>query len=324
MIGLLPLPVIKRISALRWSDPVVRRLSGVGLRPLNSQDQVILKGAGKGLKFNPGGSNPGYALGTSEPFVQDALVHLVKPGMTVFDIGANVGFLSVILARLVGPGGKVVCFEPLPGNAEMIERNARSNGFSQLSVRREAAGGDRRPGAVPRRPRDGQQQAGERRPRERHVRRRGRGLRPPARHRLRRPRRGHPPDFVKIDAEGAEADVLAGASATLNSARPLLLIELHLTDAAVASALAPCATTRPCSRSRTPGPSTSSPPRPSVPTSSPRSKPPAGWPTRAESRRSRTRDKGQGTRARGTRTRNKGQETRHKGQTGDLPLRRRL
>ena len=60
--------------------------------------------------------------------------------MTVFDVGANVGFLSVILARLVGPGGKVVSLEPLPANAEMIERNARNNGFSQLSVRREAAG----------------------------------------------------------------------------------------------------------------------------------------------------------------------------------------
>src|SRR4051794_28059404 len=124
LISLVPLPVIKRVSVLRWSNPVARRLFEWTTARLNRQEQVILRGAGKGLKFNPGGSNPGYALGTSEPFVQDALVSLVKPGMTAFDIGANVGFLAVILARLVGAGGRVVCFEPLENNAEMIERNA--------------------------------------------------------------------------------------------------------------------------------------------------------------------------------------------------------
>ena len=38
---------------------------------------------------------------------------MIKQGMVLFDIGANIGFMSLIAARLVGAGGKVLCFEPL-------------------------------------------------------------------------------------------------------------------------------------------------------------------------------------------------------------------
>jgi FkbM family methyltransferase len=236
LIGLVPLPVVKRISAARWTNPVVRRLFEWASRRLNNQEQVISRGAGKGLRFNPGGSNAGYALGTSEPYVQDALVALLRPGMTAYDIGANVGFLSLILARLVGPGGRVVCFEPLPGNVEMIERNARSNGFGQVTVRREAAGasdGNARfmvgPETVSSKlasvANPGDSFVGETEVSVRSL------------DSVRAVDGVPAPDFIKIDAEGAEADVLAGATETLNSARPLMLIELHGTDEAVAAVL---------------------------------------------------------------------------------------
>src|SRR5579863_8672312 len=38
----------------------------------------------------------------------------LKPGDTVVDIGANIGSFSVLAASLVGPKGRVVCFEPIP------------------------------------------------------------------------------------------------------------------------------------------------------------------------------------------------------------------
>lgn len=51
-----------------------------------------------------------------EPEVIRAIGRLVKPGMTVLDVGANVGAITGVLAEMVGPGGKVHAFEPTQFN----------------------------------------------------------------------------------------------------------------------------------------------------------------------------------------------------------------
>jgi protein-L-isoaspartate O-methyltransferase len=56
----------------------------------------------------------GYYLGTYEPDMQESIARLIKPGMTVFDVGANIGFFAIAVAKLVGPAGTVVAFEPNP------------------------------------------------------------------------------------------------------------------------------------------------------------------------------------------------------------------
>jgi len=78
----------------------------------------IASGPGKGLYFSAGPSNPEYESGDNEVPVQDALVAHTGDGAVVLDVGANVGFFSVIAAKLVGPTGKVVAFEPVPANAD--------------------------------------------------------------------------------------------------------------------------------------------------------------------------------------------------------------
>jgi FkbM family methyltransferase len=57
------------------------------------------------------------------------LREVVKPGMTVFDIGANVGQMTLEIATLVGPAGKVIAIEPGPGNVEVLRRHIAGNGF---------------------------------------------------------------------------------------------------------------------------------------------------------------------------------------------------
>jgi len=47
----------------------------------------------------------GYYWGNHEPGVQAVLPRIVRPGMTVFDVGASAGFFALALARLVGPAG---------------------------------------------------------------------------------------------------------------------------------------------------------------------------------------------------------------------------
>lgn len=62
----------------------------------------------------------------------------LKPGQTALDIGANIGILTMELAGLVGLSGSVYAFEPDPENAELLEKTAELNGFSQVRVRRAA------------------------------------------------------------------------------------------------------------------------------------------------------------------------------------------
>lgn len=57
------------------------------------------------------------------------LKKLVKPGMTVIDAGANLGYFSTRLASLVGPGGRVHSFEPDPSNRARLEDNLTRNGL---------------------------------------------------------------------------------------------------------------------------------------------------------------------------------------------------
>jgi FkbM family methyltransferase len=75
-------------------------------------------------------SEKDYWLGTYELELQSALHKLVKPGMTAYDVGANIGYISLILARLVGDTGQVFAFEALPANTKRWKTNVQLNGLS--------------------------------------------------------------------------------------------------------------------------------------------------------------------------------------------------
>jgi FkbM family methyltransferase len=200
-------------------------------------DATIARGVGEGLRFNAANSAMGFLMGTHDPISQGALKMLLKPGMAFFDIGANVGFFSVIAARLVGPGGQVVAFEPLPANARALAHNARLNGFRNLAVRQEALAasdgeatfllsaeptwGKLSGAGKPPDQQDGETTVA--------VRRLDNVIE----------RDGLPvPNVMKIDVEGAEVDLLAGAERTLRERRPVILMELHGTNRDIAAKLA--------------------------------------------------------------------------------------
>ncbi len=100
-----------------------------------------------------------YWLGTYEPDLQAAVAELVQPGMLVYDVGANIGYISLLLARRVGESGPCLCLRsparqpgtpaPQPGAKWAGRtRDSRSGG----------SGGAKAPGAFPGRSfgRDGQ------------------------------------------------------------------------------------------------------------------------------------------------------------------------
>lgn len=61
------------------------------------------------------------------------LVELLAPGMTFLDIGAHVGYFSIIAGRIVGPLGLVLAFEPEPRNFELLRANAWQNGLTNVA-----------------------------------------------------------------------------------------------------------------------------------------------------------------------------------------------
>src|SRR5690606_12848835 len=70
----------------------------------------------------------------SEPLTAALIERLLEPGDVFVDIGAHVGWLSLLAARSVGPHGKVVAIDPQPYNCDRILTNAGLNGFENIVV----------------------------------------------------------------------------------------------------------------------------------------------------------------------------------------------
>jgi FkbM family methyltransferase len=165
-----------------------------------------------------------YFEGANEPEVQNALQQCLRPGMIFYDIGANIGFFSLLAARIVGKDGRVVAFEADPEIAGRLRVHVTRNDFRAISVEEKAVWSEPStvffartdPATSP-----------------------DRGL-------------GHivatrasdtiqvdavslddyvqtepAPDFVKCDVEGAEVEVFRGAQRLLTEKCPSIVCEMH-------------------------------------------------------------------------------------------------
>lgn len=74
------------------------------------------------------------------PLVVDAMKRYLHPGAVFMDIGANIGYLSAVGAALVGPGGQVHSFEPVPRYFENLRRLAELNPAYSIVANQSAAG----------------------------------------------------------------------------------------------------------------------------------------------------------------------------------------
>ncbi|HEX4348460.1 MAG TPA: FkbM family methyltransferase [Vicinamibacterales bacterium] len=63
-----------------------------------------------------------------------AFASVLRPGMTVLDIGANVGFYSLLASRLIGPGGRVIAFEPSAREGRRLALHLRINGARNVTT----------------------------------------------------------------------------------------------------------------------------------------------------------------------------------------------
>jgi len=69
-----------------------------------------------------------------EKFESEIFSKHLRSGMSVLDLGANIGFYTMLARSIVGPQGRVVAFEPFPDNAELIRESKKENCFDNIIV----------------------------------------------------------------------------------------------------------------------------------------------------------------------------------------------
>lgn len=74
------------------------------------------------------------AGGHYEPHVTRAISSTLQPGDTFVDLGANIGYYSLLAAAIVGPGGRVIGFEARPDNVWLARLSVRENGFRNVTL----------------------------------------------------------------------------------------------------------------------------------------------------------------------------------------------
>jgi FkbM family methyltransferase len=94
----------------------------------------VLQGPLRGKRWIAGSGNHGCWLGTYELSTVQRLALTVQPGMTCLDIGANVGYYTLLFSKLTGPSGRVFAFEPLPANGNYLRRHVRMNRCQNVRV----------------------------------------------------------------------------------------------------------------------------------------------------------------------------------------------
>lgn len=201
----------------------LRRVAGLG-----PECRVRRRGVDWQLDLREGIDFSIYLLGAFEPATVAAYERHVDEGMTVLDIGANVGAHTLHLARLVGPDGRVLAFEPTRWAVDKLQANIALNPqlaapisvFQVMLVGRDDVEvPDELPSSWP-------IEAGD----DVHPLLRARSM----------PTEGAKAgtldsiveeaglarvDFIKMDVDGYECQVLEGMGRTLREFRPLMLME---------------------------------------------------------------------------------------------------
>lgn len=226
--GVTQTPLVQSIRTLPGIGSILRQISHVLVSDDDRFWVTVREGPGQGLElYIAPRFHRNYWNGAVESEVQQSLQQFLKPGMVVYDVGAHIGFFSLIAARLVGPTGTVIAFEANPTVVEYTRLHRDRNACNHMYVLGRAVWSANQDVCFD----DGDSSMIN-------------GM-------------GHivtmntpntiviptitlddistlfaPPDFIKMDIEGAEIEALKGAEHVFTTLRPILLCELHGSEAA--------------------------------------------------------------------------------------------
>ena len=178
----------------------------------------VMQGRLRGKKWIVGSSNHGCWLGSYEYDKRILFERTVTENAVVFDLGAHVGFYTLLASVLVGPGGRVFAFEPFPANLVYLKAHLRLNNADNVTVV-EAAVSDKCGTAFfaegPTRSMG-------------HISPNGRlQVETVAMDELVAKGELPAPDYIKIDIEGGETLALSGAQSVLARSHPTIFLATH-------------------------------------------------------------------------------------------------
>lgn len=178
----------------------------------------IMQGPIKGMRWIVGSQTHGMWLGSYEFDKQNIIKHSLRTGHIFYDIGANVGFYSLLASRYIGITGSVIAFEPLPRNIEYLYRHIHLNKLTNVKIipnalsdhsGKEFFSYTNDPSAC-------------------HISSEGNiEVIVTTLDELIKKESIPPPNIIKVDIEGAEISFLIGAADTLIVYRPLIFMAIH-------------------------------------------------------------------------------------------------
>lgn len=186
----------------------------------------ILQGKLRGKRWIVGSSYHGCWLGSYEYQKRVIFEKMVKEGSIVFDVGAHVGFYTLLASVIVGSRGRVFAFEPVPRNIFYLKKHLEINHITNVTVIEAAVSdssgtvffdeghGDSIPSSM-----------------TGHISLKG-NLKVKSVSLDELVSRGEIsiPNYMKIDVEGAEMLVLSGAKSILSNAHPVVFLATHGCD----------------------------------------------------------------------------------------------
>lgn len=221
--------IISALIALRNSESkaifAIREILYFFLKLIPKNTVVpILLGKLKGKKWIIGSALSAFWLGTYEYEKQLLFYRIIRKGAVVYDIGAHTGFHTLLASSLAGPAGKVFAFEPSPRNVRYLRKHLEINHCDNVTVIEAAVAEE-----------DGSAFLEE--DQEYTVGLTGR-LSAKAGRKVKKVSLDNlvlegvipPPEYMKIDVEGAELQVLFGAKKILSDSPPVIFLSTHGVD----------------------------------------------------------------------------------------------
>jgi hypothetical protein len=119
---------IMRISRISIFSRMFHKLAGFALADGSGAYLFDVNGH---KMYIPTG-NIGCGIAPYEPETTAVFLSLITDGDVVVDLGAHVGYYTLLAARRVGPEGRVFAFEPNPDNFRLLVKNIESNLYSNV------------------------------------------------------------------------------------------------------------------------------------------------------------------------------------------------